>query len=132
MRPVPERAARGFSLLEMLVTMAILGLALGALYQAASAATRNVRTDQRYAYAVELARSLLADNSTAPLEGVARRGETRGGFSWNVLAVPLERPADSALAGGRLQTLEVSVSWPDGTRRREVRLYSVVAGRALP
>lgn len=124
----PARAARGFSLLEMLVTMAILGLALGALYQAASGATRNVRSDQRYAYAVELARSLLADNSTAPIQGVAKGGETAGGFRWSVRAVPLERPAGSALAGGRLQALEVSVNWPDGTRQREVRLYSVVAG----
>ena len=128
---LPSRTAGGFSLLEMLVTMAILSLALGALYQAASGATRNVRTDQRYAYAVELARSLLADNSTAPIQGIAKRGETTGGFRWHVLAVPLARPAGSVMAGGRLQALEVSVSWPDGTRRREVRLYSVVAGQAL-
>ena len=52
---------RGFSLLEMLVAMSILGLALGALYQASTGATRNVRVDERYAYGVETARSLLAD-----------------------------------------------------------------------
>ena len=39
----------GFSLLEMVVAVAILALALGTLYQAASAATRNVRSDETYA-----------------------------------------------------------------------------------
>ena len=64
--PVPHRGrASGFSLLEMIVAMAILGLALGALYQAASGATRNVRSDEKYAYGVELARTLPTSQSTA-------------------------------------------------------------------
>lgn len=112
----------------MVVTMAILGLALGALYQAAGGATRNVRADQRYAYAVELARSLVADNSAVPREGLQREGETAGGFRWTVRAQPLERTAESRLAGGQLQRLAVSVSWPDGDRWRAVELHSIVAG----
>ena len=56
---LPSRG-KGFSLLEMVVAISILGLTLGALYQAVSGATRNVRTDEKYAYGVELARSLLA------------------------------------------------------------------------
>ena len=55
--------SRGFSLLEMLVAMSILAMSLGALYQAVSGATRNVRSDERYAYAIELARSLIAVNA---------------------------------------------------------------------
>src|SRR6056297_2996658 len=85
----PTGKQRGFSLLEMVVAIAILGLALGALYQAASGATRNVRIDERYAYAVELARSLLADSSIVPADGEQRRGETAGGFVWRVDAQPL-------------------------------------------
>jgi general secretion pathway protein I len=121
-------AQAGFSLLEMVVTMAILGLALAALYQAASGATRNVRADQRYAYAVELARSLVADNSAVPLAGITKQGETAGGFRWEVRANPVARPTESAVAGGRLQWLAVRVAWPDGPRQRQVELYSVVAG----
>ena len=64
----------GFSLLEMLVAVTILGLALGALYQAASGATRNVRTAERYAYAVELASSLLANNAIVPASGLDTSG----------------------------------------------------------
>ncbi len=123
-----SRAARGFTLLEMVVTMAILALALGAIYQAASGATRNVRADQRYAYAVELSRSLLADNSSVPVSGLNRQGETASGFRWEVQARPINRSPGSPLAGGRLQTLRVAVSWPDGPRWRQVELHSVVAG----
>ena len=84
----------------MVVAIAILGLALGALYQAASGATRNVRVDERYAYAVELARSLLADSAVVPANGEQRRGETAGGFVWRVDAQPLPRSRDSRPAAG--------------------------------
>ncbi len=122
-------SARGFSLLEMLVAMAILGLSLGALYQATSGATRNVRMDEKYAYGVELARSLLADNAAVPAGGLGRTGETAGGFLWRVQASPT-RFAIGDLPQGALQDIEVAVSWTDGSRARQVVLHSVVAGVA--
>lgn len=115
----------------MVVAVAILGVALGALYQAAGGATRNVRSDQRYAYAVELARSLLADSSIVPASGLERNGETNGGFRWELIALPIERPRGSALSGGRLQRATVRVAWSDGPRQRQVLLNSVVTGVAL-
>ena len=124
-----SRGESGFSLLEMMVAIAILGLALGTLYQAASGATRNVRTDEKYAYGVELARSVLAANARVPAEGVNRSGETEGGFRWQVATrrIELER---TALASASLHDIEVSVSWQDGRRRPEVVLNSVVEGAA--
>jgi general secretion pathway protein I len=126
---VVSRAA-GFSLLEILVAISILAVALAALYQAASGATRNVRADEKYAYGVELARSLLADNAIVPLAGIERRGETASGFLWRVSSGPVDL-SRSAMSMGSLQAIEVSVSWEDGSRRREVLLNSVVEGRAL-
>jgi general secretion pathway protein I len=123
---MPGRSA-GFSLLEMLVAISILGLALGALYQAASGATRNVRTDEKYAYGVELAQSLLADNAKVPLSGVNIQGETSGGFKWRVNTRPIKFQR-SALPVGSLHDIEVGVAWVDGRKRREVVLNSVVEG----
>jgi general secretion pathway protein I len=127
-----ERRQGGFSLLEMVVTVAILGLALGALYQAASGATRNVRSDQRYAYAVELARSLVAEYAIVPRSGLSTQGETSGGFRWSASATPVRRSRNTGIDEGQLQRLHVIVAWPDGTAQRQVELHSVVAGSDPP
>ncbi|MCP5194109.1 MAG: prepilin-type N-terminal cleavage/methylation domain-containing protein [Pseudomonadales bacterium] len=124
-----RRRAAGFSLLEMVVAMAILALALGALYQAASGATRNVRSDEKYAYGVELARTLLANYARVPRDGVSAGGETAGGFDWRVVTRPVDLER-TALAAASLQTIAVTVRWQDGVRSREVVLDSVVEGGA--
>lgn len=118
---------RGFSLLETMVAIAILGIALGGLYSAATGATRNVRADERFAYAVELGRSLLANHTQVPRSGFADNGITAGGFKWSVTtrAAPTDR---AGLAPGVLQEIEIVVSWADGLRDRSIQLDSVVEG----
>lgn len=128
MRCSRERTS-GFSLLEMVVAIAILAISLGTLYQAVSGATRNVRTDEKYAYGVELARSLLANNAMVPASGLNAQGETEGEFRWEVTAVPAPMVSNK-LPRGVLQAIEVSVNWQDGGKRREVRLHSIVEGYA--
>ena len=131
MHPMPSisrtarRGDQGFSLLEMLVAIAILGLCLGVLYQSTSGATRNVRADERYAYGVELARSLLANYSRVPAAGVNEQGETQGEFRWQVASSPVEQRR-GAPQRGSLHDIEITVSWKDGGRQRDVTLNSVV------
>ena len=119
-------SSAGFSLLEMVVAISILAFALGTLYQAAGGATRNVRVDEKYAYGVELARSLLADNGSVPASGVNATGETDGGFDWYVTTLPIAVESDSTVPV--LHEIKVGVSWNDGGKRREVVLNSVVEG----
>ena len=121
------RKQKGFSLLEAMVAISILGIALGGLYSAASGATRNVRADERYAFAVELGRSLLADNVQVPKSCISDNGVTSVGFKWSVATrpAPLGR---SGLDEGALQEIEIIVSWADGLRDRRIRLDSVVEG----
>jgi len=107
--------------------MMILALSLGALYQAASGATRNVRIDEKYAYGVELARSLLADNGMVPMSGVNTSGDTSSGFHWYVRSQPVAIGREQATQL-LLHELEVGVSWVDSRTRREVVLNSVVEG----
>ncbi|MEH6590821.1 MAG: prepilin-type N-terminal cleavage/methylation domain-containing protein [Halioglobus sp.] len=118
--------SKGFSLLEMVVAIAILAVSLSVLYQAVGGATRNVRADERYAYAVELARSLLAVNAQVPASGFSDEGETSGEFEWQVSTVPA--PSLKGLPDGALQAIKVSVSWADGDKQRNVTLHSVVEG----
>lgn len=123
---------RGFSLLEMMVAVAILGVSLGVLYQAAGGATRTVAIDEKTAYAVELARSLLANHAMVPLAGLDESGETGGGYEWAAVAAPIEFDDQSPLAAGSLQHIRVVVRWADGGRDREIALESVVAGVEQP
>ncbi len=123
-----RRSARGLSLLEMLVAIAILGVTLGALYQAVSGATRNSRSGEKYTYGTELARSLLADHAQVSSQGVSVAGSTAGDFRWQVRSAPV---AGGDGPAALLQRIEVVVSWQDGARRRQVLLNSVVEG-SLP
>ena len=118
----------GFSLLEMVIAIAILAISLTALYQAAGGATRIVSVDEKMAYAVELARSLVADHAAVPAEGMQASGSTPSGFQWNVVAQRVLLPEGSSLADGQLQYLNVVIRWPDGDRERDFTLSSVVAG----
>ena len=119
----------GFSLLEMVVAVAILGMTLGVLYQAASGATRTLAVDEKMAYAVELARSLRDLYAVVPLEGASASGETAGGFNWQVSTAAISLPDASPLNDGQLHSLFVEVSWEDGRRDRSFELESVVTGR---
>lgn len=123
-----RRIAAGFSLLEMVVAIAILAMSLGVLYRAVGGATRSVSVDEKVVYAVELARSVLALHAVVPAAGFSDRGETGGGFRWSVTANPTALPPDSALAAGQLQDIAVSVAWTDGPKERAFILHSVVAG----
>ena len=125
--PMPKRHAAGFSLLEMVVAMVMLALALGVLYQGASGASRNVRIDEKYVYAVELARSLLADNVAVVAGGDNAQGGAGNGFNWTVNTEPVQLGGRS-LAEPLLHEIEVGVSWVDGGKRRVVTLNSVVEG----
>jgi general secretion pathway protein I len=120
--------SRGFSLLEMVVAVAIMGISLSALYQAAGGATRTVAIDEKMAYGVELARSLLATHAVVPVAGLHDSGETEGGFAWEVVAEPVTLSDEDLLPEGMLQNLQITVRWPDGAKERQFVLYSVVAG----
>lgn len=118
----------GFSLLEMVVAVAILGISLATLYEAVGGATRIVRVDRKYAFGVELAQSVLANYQMVPAAGVSDSGETPGGFRWEVESAPVTFLENNIVQPGTLQEVKVQVSWRDGNKTRRVVLDSVVAG----
>jgi len=113
----------GFSLIEMLVAMVILALTLGVLYQASAGAARNVRLDERYTYAVQIAQSLLADHARLPPGGLQLSGTTGDDYRWELTGIPLD--VDPALPEATLYRLDVVVRW-EGDGDREVALTTVV------
>lgn len=125
-----SRRAAGFSLIEMLVALVILALSLGALYQAAAGATRNVRIDERYTYAVQIAQSLLAEYPFVKPEGVSASG-VMGDLRWQLRSEPYTEGLPTGAAGSdpdaglTLHRLEATVRWA-GSEAREVSLVTLV------
>ena len=117
------RAAReqcGFSLVEMLAALVILGLALGALYQAASGATRNARVSAEYAIATTLAESELdAFVISRPDAGVTQRGRY-GDYKWERWVELIPEREESGIGWMR-----IVVSWPGESQPRTVSLSTI-------
>ena len=117
-RTLPRaRRQRGFSLVEMLAALVILGLALGTLYQAASGATRNARVSAEYAIATTLAESQLDAFLVAqPSEGERTQGQF-GVYRWEGWVELIPEREESGIGWIRLR-----VSWPGESQSRTVSL----------
>ena len=121
--------SRGFSLIEMLVAMAIMGLALSVLYQSASGATRNVRVSAEYSEALALAESIMETFSAVLFVGKQETGE-HGRFEWRARAEALGPLANKSVEQRGddpepLTQVVVSVTWANERNRREIVLRSV-------
>ena len=127
--PVSRPLGQGFSLIEMLVAMVIMGLALSVLYQSASGATRNIRVSAEYSQALALAESTMEAFSALLFIGKQEAGQY-GSYDWSARAerlgsmanYPIEQRGDSQDA---LTYVTVSVTWANEANRREIVLQSV-------
>ena len=110
----------GFSLVEMLAALVILGLALGALYQAASGATRNARVSAEYAIATTLAESELdAFVISRPNVGMTQRGRY-GDYEWERWVELIPEREQSGIGWMRIM-----VRWSGDSQPRTVSLSTI-------
>jgi general secretion pathway protein I len=93
----------GFTLIEIIVALAILAVALGALFQAFSGGLRATAVVDRQAASVMLAQSLLDRiGQDIPLTAGEQAGVSEDGLRWSIVIAPSpliapERRADSPL-----------------------------------
>jgi general secretion pathway protein I len=95
-----RRRARGFTLVEILVALVVLGVVGGALLELFQGGLRNVAASDDYTRAALLARSMLAqlearDRFVAPLE----EGRFDERFWWRLQAAPYVGPDGAPLPG---------------------------------
>lgn len=128
--------SRGFTLLEVVVALAIAGLALVGLFQAGSAGLFSVDTAARAEEAVERAQShLAAVGRDAALVAGDSTGDDGGGYRWRLRVHPVTARQIPAAAGLAAQTttlfsVEVAVSWRTRGRERSVVLRTLRLGSA--
>jgi general secretion pathway protein I len=121
-----KRSMRGFTLLEVIVAFALLGLALTLLLGSLSGGARQVRDAGLRTRAVLHAQSLLASAGVeAPLQVGSQSGEwEQGRYHWQLQVQPWTEPrageAEPTQSPGApwLAELQLQVRWGDGERDR--------------
>ena len=127
MNIVCDRGEGGFSLLEVLVALAIMALSLGAIYQVAGGSTRGVQMAEVRTQAVTLALSLLDSRTVVPAGGFSEQGVS-GDLLWQMQAIPYPTGHEAA-PGWPLYQVEVIVSWGAGGDSRQMRLATLLPER---
>ncbi|GHT83350.1 hypothetical protein AGMMS49543_10370 [Betaproteobacteria bacterium] len=113
----------GFSLIEILIALAIMAMALGALYRTAGGAVRGVAEAGQRNRATALAMSLLDTHDNIPSRGIRDAGHDAG-MDWSLVSSPY---LEAAAPGWPLHRVEVTVSWNEG--RRSLTLASLLPQR---
>jgi general secretion pathway protein I len=129
-----QRNDGGFTLLEVVVALAIAGLALVALFQAGGTGLFAADTSARAEEAVARAQShIAAVGRDAALTAGQFTGNDGGGYRWRISVQPLAvRQASGSLdvsaTAMALYIVEVEISWGDPGRTRSVVLKTLRLG----
>ena len=121
---------RGFSLLELLVAMAVMALSLGMLYQVDAGVVRGVADLQAQQRATVLAQSILDSRDAVPSAGWREQGRSAE-FDWAVETTPMPRPPGIDLQVPPLHEVRVAVRWQGRGGARELAV-STLLPQALP
>ena len=101
---------RGFTLLEVLVAIAILSLSLGVIFGIFSQSIARTEANAGEAEARTLAQSLMERTRAEPPANAS--GVTDDGFVWRVEVAPYGSDEDRAAWSKDLEQVTVRVSWP--------------------
>ena len=118
----------GFTLVEILVALAIVGLTLAALFEVFSNGLRGTESAEQHTIATLLARSKLAEiGVVVPFEAGEETGEYDSGFSWRSVIRPHETTDGSLheepVAHAFVVTVEVA--WGAGNVEKRVSLTTL-------
>lgn len=129
------KRCQGFSLLEVLVAFAILGISLGVLLQIFSTALQAAKLSEEYAYATTLAQSKLAAIGTVvPYQEGVREGAFSDKYAWRTTIQPYKEAKEAEVKEGlgavmnapiSLYQVVVEVSWKTADKRRSVVLKTL-------
>lgn len=125
----------GFTLTEVLVALAIIGLALGAVAGVFGVGLTAHETVSSAETALAVAEEQLSLAAATPHPG-ATNGIFADRFTWQATVAPYQDPAykaaDAPTPAPPLYSIAVSVAWNDGRHTREVSLSTLRLGTASP
>lgn len=133
-RASAERRQQGFTLIEVVIALAVFAVAVGVCMQIATAGLRQARIASEQTQAALLAQSLL------DLHGVGERlqpgrssGRLEGDYSWELDVTPHEPALESAsplvagISAVQLFKLDLTIRWPAGRGERSAQFSTLRA-----
>ncbi len=128
MRVSHADSQRGFTLLEVVVAIAVLGLFLGAGLELLALGLRSARSSADVTQAVLLARRTLDEVSLELKPGVVQ-GKAAGDVRWTAEVIPqtvgVAPSEEDEDLPARLYQVKVKVAWPTGAREKVVELTTL-------
>ena len=124
--PRSQPASRGFSLLEMIVATAILGIAIIGLMTLTTTVLANAARIREYDRAAMLARTKMNQllvEEPLPL-GRNLTGTYESGLGWEARVEPFFVPPTSQGGGTMLVQIRLTVWWDSDGRRKRLKLES--------
>ncbi len=122
----------GFSLIEVLIALTILGLVLGSLFEIFSGGLRNVAAAEQYVRAAAIADSKLASvGQEILLEPGNESDGMQGEYAWAVSITPYQAGDDATRienAAAQLYQVTVSVRWAHVLGQRKVTIDTLMNG----
>ncbi len=126
---------QGFSLLEVIVALAIMAIGYMTVFNLFSVSIQSVGTSDQYQRAVGLANSKLSEvemmnYETADLSGTFENEE---GYQWSLSIEPYESPLNDPDENINLSKVILNVFWGDDEQTRNVELVTLkLNGEANP
>lgn len=116
---------RGFTLIEVLIALAILGVSLGVVLTTVSDSLVRARRGESELVAISLAQSLLARaGPDLKLTASGHKGDS-GGFAWRLSTTPYGTEEDRNAWNADPVVLTATVAWLDTGKEKSVSLQTV-------
>ena len=120
----PPRGTAGFTLIEVLVSIAVLAVVLGAIGAVVGNTVRTIRSVDRRLPLLETAQSLIASLPTRDALQPGTQSGTSGEFRWRIDAVLLNRNVPDDAKAAKWMPLAITVR-VQGSEGPPVRLDTV-------
>ena len=119
----------GFTLVEVIVALAILAVGLGVLLELMSGSLRQTSSAERMAEAGSLTQSLMSEvGIDLPVKPDERGGQFPNGYRWHLKMQPYGDAKEREEWPVGVYTISAEVEWDEGAQRRAYALSTLRLG----